>query len=618
MSVAFREQCLRNLESLGLSDKKDTYKDFTGCNLEDIVKLEYELVGRYSVEVARATQHIAGEFSPRIPLKVPGTGFSLYPPQAALIFTMLRIEGDHSFVAAPHRHSINAKNWREAQSNAGFILERMSFGKSTLIPALIRYQPACKWTPRPSRHLYSHGPQRASGPCIDNINVILASRITLDEWGVRLKRTNMPFVLVKSKKGITDTQALIDKRPAVGIVIIRSGAMKVDGVMDTVLSHFSRAFGPSESSRGFTFSRVFYDDFDMLELDNAIIPLARFHWLFSATADPIKIFPGHREEPTFEDGFYTCTSGAYKGKAVSENSFGAFAMMDGLFRQAFFSARCNTNFAQLEFNVPPIEWASVPDLEGVPIRLVKGEPIDATEFKHASKTFITSSNSIKYDREQHGVKVLVSVESKKTQIELVAKLIDAGVDAVLLDKRNVHLFGKAGSPVGDAKVGVSRLIHGISMGYLSHVVVLDKSYTCEQVDQIVGRAQRLGRKHNLQVYMIPCGFDAGYHASWTADPTARLPEGCDPEYRAGYEEGMQENGIEACESPIPAGAHPEFIRGVEMGLANNHGYPDGINGNPRTHDYDDCPHKLKAYTEAYDSGVMERDQWPDGHPGSDL
>jgi hypothetical protein len=622
------EQCQRNLRYLKL-DSEELYEEFTGHKLNEIVETEHLVKGSYTEEVARATQHVVCEDSPRIPLHVIGTGFTLYPPQAGLIAMMLLIEGKHSWIDTTDLRQRLANYYGAYQSNVGFVTERLSFGKSTLIPAMIRHQPVSQWTKCELDNLCAHGPRLVVGPCTQTVNVIVASRITVDDWDKRLKRTDIPYVLVKSEKGINDALKLVEQSPAVAIIVIRHGTMMMNGSKERTLTHFARAFGSYE------FSRVFYDDYDMLDLykipkryaeimdDGAELPIARFHWLLSATANAIEYFPYEHRSGGPVDGRYTPAVERFGSKradiSYSENTFRSMGNCHGAYRLAFFSTRCNTSFAQVEFQVPPMRWYTAPDLRSIILAIAKDTdlaPLSITEFKRSTRTFVSGVASTPYVRLEHGFRMLVSVENKDEQRALVDELVAAGVNAVLLDKRNIRFFGltecKDGvvHPAMLASVGVSRLIHGVSMGFLTHVVVLERNYTPEQIDQVVGRAQRLDRKHDLQVYMVPAGTDAGYAAGNVADlTTAAHGAEWDADYAKGFAEAMFDRGIEAgneAEEPLTnfEGLNVDYVAAYREGVANARGYADGLNGRPQDPDpsWDDVCRD--AYLAAYEDGKL--------------
>jgi hypothetical protein len=624
MSEDFSEQIRINLEHLGLANKPKLYKEFTGFEVEHVVALERSLTGDDKT-VARATQHIVCEDSPQIPLKVRGAGFTLYPPQAALIAMMLKIEGEHSYFSARKLAEANPGRYaNEYQTNVGFVLERLSFGKSTLIPAMICYQPKAKWRRRNVPNSCCSGPFVVTDdhPVLKGVNIIVASRLVVPDWEARLRRTELKHVIIKSDTGLQKALSMLKEFSGQPLVIVvRSGSFKVGQISDLAINHFSRA------THQYAFSRVFYDDFDMLDLAPtpgqkskrgtcSLIPKACFHWLLSGSADLGKWFPDHPG-----------------GVILPLNPIGfeSFGSSGGDYQKVFFSTRCNTNFSEIEFQVPPIRWFSSLDLKVTVANLCTDIALSGvTEFSRKTSAFVTSTRSVPYDRATHGTKILVSVEDKAEQQSLVAELQRQGIGAVLLDRRNAHLFGTL-----DKTVGVSRLIHGLSMGFLTHVVILERNYTPEQIDQVVGRAQRLGRKHDLQVFMIPTPYDSGYTAGLNASLLLRerAADFVDNlEYCNGYLDAMKERSLNF---PLD-----EFLKldgeldhNFELGFldlqACDKGFVDGSNcvsrcdlNSPPEHFFlKPCAQLsarfsalseqardsiLDSYNEAYDDGIREK------------
>lgn len=511
-----------------LRTDEEGYRAMVGFEARDVVAAEESYVGGWTGEASRVAQHVV---TVRSPLGSSQWPFPLYPPQAALAAMMLRIENEHSWLDCPRLHARSASAPACIQSNVGLVSERKSFGKSTLIAALIQHQPTCQWVARECEALLTNGPRRACGPPGESCNVVVVAKSTMREW-----RQRLDGFFVETPASLNACVAALwgDSPPTA--VVVRAGTMKHRGEPDLVLNHFVRAV------EGLTFSRAFYDDYDLLGImptrgsRGALMPLARFHWFLSATARPREIFTGE---------------GAGTGTL---DSVGA---LSGAIREALFGTRCDSGYSQLEFDVPPIRWLTATDAVAAVRALVVGGTPKMQPFKRKTTAFIGGTTSVPYDYAVHGCKILVSVEDKEARRALAAELAAAGVEATLLDHRNLHLFETSSAPVG-----ISRLLHGVNMGYLTHVVVPSAGeYDAAAIDQMVGRAQRIGRRHDLQVLVVPSEYERGYTLGLGKPITsASMPETSD--YARGFNDAMRERGRESSGTLGPApSANAAFLEG---------------------------------------------------------
>lgn len=471
LSEEIEEFAKANINYLGLRyvsfhQAAEDFKDYASINLTGVYAIE-RTMDRLNLgkRVSRFTKMLVGEHSPRV--DIPG----LYPPQAALAFAMLRAEQDN-FVLTPGLRdlsddpAVRATKPDGIEINMGRVVERLSFGKTYLIPKLVAYRPI----PRlqngalSRENVFYLGSPPASDPLVPSNLVVIGNSCT-KEW----KRH--AFV-VSTAKSLEKLVLKRDQLPP--LIAIRSGSFTYAGAKRPALTHFVREFGDV------TFARVFYDDFDCLNLaDDQPIPKALFSWLLSST-DSWELH---------EDNDPSC---------FVSFSWGTFKL-GGCIGWPLTAIRCNRNFSSLEFELPKIKWfrfSQRDDYEGLidcVAGILHGQEFERLNFE--SDVFLEGIGEV--DGSSQPKKILVSVELKEAQQLVVqtlrARLGDSAV--VLLDKRNAHTFGEKPEPVG-----VCRMIHGLNMGYLTDVVV-EADYERLAVEQVVGRGQRIGRTASLRAYL---------------------------------------------------------------------------------------------------------------------
>lgn len=575
-----------------LHTSEEGYEELTGFRVRDVLTVYEQCIGELGGSPSRTAQHLVTARSPRVPERVSGSSLVLYPPQAALVAMMLLIEGPHSWVATPRLGAMAEDKPLALQSNVGLVHERMSFGKSTLIPALIRQQPVSQWTPHTAPRTFTKGPARVEDPVSSyfegthGCNVLVVAKVTVAEWRARLAGTALAAEFVETAAGLRKLVARLQAGVVPDVIVVRAGGMKHEGMSDLVLNHFVRATA-TLGGRRVAFSRVFYDDYDLLGLMptggslGALMPLARFHWFLSATARAGKLFIG---------------------EGVGASTLSSVACIPIQVRKLLFKTRCDSNFSQLEYNVPPIHWLTASDLRATVLRLALDEPVKTMAVSRPSSAFIGGSTSVPYNRAVHGFKMLVSVEDRGAREELLASLLSAGVRAVALDKRNLHLFGES-----VATVGISRLIHGVSMGYLTHVVVLlPGEYDAAAVDQVVGRAQRIGRRHDLQALLVPSDYERGFQVGCSKRPSAPAPAG-DGEYARGFWAAMDARGEDAAREsePLAGDENVPYAEAYHRVRAFEDGYCAAVAGDASGYEPPVCSLPRELLQSEYDRGFHE-------------
>lgn len=222
---------------------------------------------------------------PHAILSPPGFKHTLYDCQSRLLEKTLNVESDP------------VVKFRDVvyKSNAGRISERMSFGKTVMLCALISMKPDCEAPEQTLDNCKFVGQhfnynQRKYIP----LNIIVAEGKTIDQWEEYiLKFTSLSSMTVGTKTQLEKFDKLLhsspDKLPCV--ILVKNSKLKaaytpINGKV------FEITFEGSRSSVGVIadilddvyVSRVIFDDFDILQLPNdATLPRAKFTWYVSAT-----------------------------------------------------------------------------------------------------------------------------------------------------------------------------------------------------------------------------------------------------------------------------------------------------------------------------------------------
>lgn len=417
-------------------------------------------------------QNVLNEKDEKMDITDCGFIGKLYSPQQTLIAKMLQIEQGQSYKILTDQ-KINIL----VQSNVGIISERFSFGKTFLLPALFCVQPIPSFTFELGG--YAMGSDFHSTETDDVIptNVVLCGNKTVVEWCNNLeKHTNLSYQKIMTAKDLGILSSLKDLPQ---VVIIKDGIITWNKKGSTALEHFLTIL------RDRVVARFIVDDYDMLKLKSGtIVPNSCFNWFISTT----------------------------NGKDINlkdigiQNSVGKM-MKSKMILDFFYNLRCNSDYSSIEFNIPCIDYYlwSKPTLDI--IYQIIGNKFTQDELdelridEEKSDKFLKSTGNVPYQHNRLPIKILLSVEDKLYKKELVAQLNSEGINSVGLDRRNIHKFG-----TDNNIVGVSSLIHGVNMGYLTHIIVICDNYNNDEINQIVGRAQRISRTQNLQVFLCDTDF----------------------------------------------------------------------------------------------------------------
>jgi hypothetical protein len=242
--------------------------------------------------------NIVNQHSPQVPLTPTNFLGKLYPPQASLIQRMCELE------ANPPTFTIQSKNVDANQITqnfrfpVGLITERLSFGKTFCLPALICH----KFAPIPYDSPAEACPYRAalfdsSTKTIIPTNIIVCGSKVAKEWHANIDKHVAPAItriVIETAKDLTRCEQLIRANSIPNIIVIKDGEITWKTTADSTtlkkkaLDHFlSILFNPqSEYTSDAKFLRIIYDDYDMLKFSAAtILPRALFSWFVSGTEE---------------------------------------------------------------------------------------------------------------------------------------------------------------------------------------------------------------------------------------------------------------------------------------------------------------------------------------------
>jgi hypothetical protein len=425
--------------------------------------------------------NIVNEKSPRIPLQPAKFKGMLYPPQASLIKRMIDIETSSNGLILP-----SSKNPEQLPKtikiNGGIISERLSFGKTFCIPALI-----CESL------IPSTPPINCTSTiyCIDNeiieedilikkvqirTNLIVCGTKVSKEWKNNLKNfTTLNFQIVEKASDL-DNLVITLKTEYPEIVVVKDGDVTWKGTKAKALEHTLGL----DKFQDIIFSRVIYDDFDMLKLKKGSeVPDTLFTWFVSGTDN--------------ENGAQDLKFRYFSNDITVHTTTRQLSVI----LDAISSVKCNREYSITEYNIPQIDsyyvhsdvLTIVQNIINKKKVLSEGEPTI-----HVDKKLFGYKN-VPYVYDKNNMKILVALENKQDQISAIGLLNDANIKTVKLTRANVDKFSRE-----DAKVCVSGNLFGVNMGFLTHIIVDAEGFTQDGITQIIGRGQRLSRKQNLQVY----------------------------------------------------------------------------------------------------------------------
>lgn len=403
-------------------------------------------------------KNIVNENSPRIEQPQKFTG-KLFPPQASIIKRML--ENEENCVRVPKTDKNN-----EYEFNSGLVSERLSFGKTFCLPALICEQQI----PLSKDRISKYFPDNEIIPT----NLVMCGTKVAKEWKNNLKKfTSLDFIVVERANHLTELAALIQKDNYPDVIVVKDGDITWNSKKDKAVIHVIELLNEK------VFARVILDDYDMLKYPkNFIIPETLFYWLVSGTG-----------ECHINMSCYAFMNDQFTTLSLTS----MITLLDALV-----SISCNKEYSSVEYNVPKINCYNIfPEkLENLVENIISNS-IGLIEDKCELDTsqLLAGTLDVPYVYNKQTTKIMVALFDKTKQNELVNSLNCRGIKTVKLTRANVDKFERE-----DATVCVCGNLYGVNMGFLSHIIINVNDFSFDERVQIIGRGQRLSRKQNLQVY----------------------------------------------------------------------------------------------------------------------
>ncbi len=461
-----------NMKHIGLARGKDQDEDvsliswFTNKKFLYSIELFHKLnlISITKAQILPYVYNIVNENSLKIPLQPQNFKGVLFPPQAALIKRMLDIE------TMPITFKLSKST---AIFTGGIVSERLSFGKTFCIPALICQKPAIGQTipvTQSTETMYNN---------TIRTNLVICGTKVAKEWKNNLKNfTSLSFIVVERANHLDELATLVSSFNYPEVLVVKDGDITWNSKKDKALTHVLKLF---ESK---TFMRVFFDDYDMLNLRDIVSPNALFTWFISGTNDtPFSGLQFHY----WSEGGTQCN--------ISMKS--CHPILD-----AVSSVSCNKEYSVVEYNVPKINeyYYNSSDLVDFVYKIINNEPIDELvdgDDDTMNDKLLTGTKDAPYVYDRANIKMLVAMDDKDSQKSLISALNNNGIKTVKLSRANVDKFARE-----DTTVCVCGNLFGVNLPFLTHIVICVNDFTPSACTQIIGRGQRLSRKQNLQVYMF--------------------------------------------------------------------------------------------------------------------
>lgn len=411
--------------------------------------------------------NIVNENSARINLTPAKFKGKLFPPQASILNRMLEIE------ECPNSFLMSKDNL--VTIHGGLLNERLSFGKTFCLPALI-----CE------RLI----PYETDNEFLIQTNLVICGTKVAKEWKNNLKNfTTLDYQVIERNNHLdTLKEYIVNKGKYPEVLVVKDGDITWNGKKCKALEHVT------DLLKNKTFARVIYDDYDMIKLQpKSEVPDALFVWFVSGT-DGKCMLP--------KINFYSTKN----GEKTSLDFLHAKIFMD-----VTASIKCNVEYSTVEYNVPRIDSFNIMvgyedenyDHLGELVKLIGYIVNNKTEMRGyddnkkqlLNVNLLTSNNDVPYIYDKKSLKILMAIDDKQDQVKLVDMLNDTKIKTVKLTKSNVAKFERE-----DAIVAIAGNLFGVNMGFLTHVVINVTDFGENEFTQIIGRGQRLSRKQNLQVY----------------------------------------------------------------------------------------------------------------------
>lgn len=392
----------------------------------------------------------------------------LYPSQSKLLYRMLELEDN----SCCHLGDI------VVNTNTAIVSERTGFGKSFSIPALICKQkiPNFKRIETDARAGTSHVKSKENLICT---NLVFCTPKTVKQWYLNCTtNTSLTTLKVETPNELKNIIIKVESGNFPEILICKVGKINGKDTIDEIGSIF----------KNFIFSRIIFDDFDTLNINtNSLVPSSLFNWLISSTKNLEKFKMGDENED----------------RASFHRLFRQFRIFKYLY-----DVRCEKDYGNLDFNVPQIDYyfSDLSNIENVENKIYVESVNDIIKFSENSKKFeeyeleklniIKGSYDAPFDPKISAKKVLVYAPNKNDRDKISREFNSRGIQTMNLKRNNLEIY-----KMSKTVFAITPFISGINMEYVTHIIIIEEN-DFYNINQIIGRAQRIGRKCNLQVLKI--------------------------------------------------------------------------------------------------------------------
>lgn len=232
---------------------------------------------------------------------------ALYPHQKTIVAALLKLEDSRCLKLEPPQPNVYMWNCTHLETNSALISERVGSGKTFMILATIALRPLPKYYPHFSNGITMNMPTLRVGkrtmagsiarahsrsklaehhvdfsaprvitmtPRVIKPNIILVGRSVLLQWEDTIQRyTNFKYFVVHNKYSVNELQKMIKNQSInmYDIVLVKNGKAMPLNVSETIapvkINSENIMLQIIAISRGYIWSRAFYDDFDTINID---------------------------------------------------------------------------------------------------------------------------------------------------------------------------------------------------------------------------------------------------------------------------------------------------------------------------------------------------------------
>lgn len=401
---------------------------------------------------------------------------SLFPPQAGVLHRMLEIEAN--------RFQDIAEGF---SFQCGILSEIIGFGKTYLSGALLTQPLDVVWETNTKQIPMLVSP--VDNPRTINVAIVICNAKAIKEWKANLELcTNLSVMRVNTAKTLNEfTELWNSDKDLPNVLLVKDGTVSGKILLESV----RELIGSS------VFNRVLVDDYDILNIDkNVILPNACFYWLISSTRNRL-----NNKKSKRASDFTLCGPSIANFQRIP-------IILDTLV-----NVKCLDTFISQEYNVPKIDYyvaEAFSDLEHCDsctkantrkCNDCLAKNVNKPDILEIVKRFIYANDMEKTVDFDFRKLLPGSLDEPYTNQPIKALFYNGGVAAdldksVVLTTKNIRHFESS-----EFEIALSSGLAGINMPYITHVIVTDLT-TEADMEQFIGRAQRIGRTNNLQVLVL--------------------------------------------------------------------------------------------------------------------